>query len=308
MESNKGSQTALIVSSALIVSLMRAVHSCRDRNPIIDDPYGFDLVSDHELKAIRNRLSSALSAENIRHLQRIDDEDEALAEVFRLYEGYGNVIIRTCYAESYLDRAIKDGLAQYVILGAGMDTFALRRPSLVSSVRIFEIDHPATQKMKMDRFATAGLNSPSNVEYVEADFETQTTGDVLRNSKFDRNMPSYFAWLGVTPYLSADAIYNTIESISEIASANSQLVFNYLDARFKRRSSVLISGNPQRSLSTKTRATRFEPKEIQTMLANCGFNVLEDIGAAEITDRFCTGRVDGLRPLPNFRIVRAQLF
>ncbi len=154
MESNKGSQKELIVSSALIVSLMRAVHSCRDRNPIIDDPYGFDLVSDDELKAIRNRLSSALDAENVRHLKQIDDDDQALAEVLRLSPGYGNVIIRTCYAESYLDAAIKDGLAQYVILGAGMDTFALRRPSLASSVRIFEIDHPATQKMKMDRYLT----------------------------------------------------------------------------------------------------------------------------------------------------------
>ncbi len=296
MEPDRGSLTALVVS------LMRAVHSRGDIDPIINDPFGIDLVTDDERAIIRERLSLKLGRDAVRRLQKIHRGDDALAFVLRACPGYGNVIIRTKYTEDRLDRAMTDGLVQYVNLGAGMDTFCFRRPELVPTLKIFEIDHPATQDMKKKRLASAGLTPPSNVEYISADFERERLGDVLRKSTYDRQIPAFFSWLGVTMYLTRQSIFNTIRSISENASAGSELVFNYLNAApWFPDAESMHSNTPEPIIS------RFCPEDIGNMLRDCGFEVLEDAGPAELADRYCTGRRDGLYPLRNFQLVHARL-
>lgn len=296
MESDRGSQTALIVS------LMRAVHSRGDIDPIINDPFGFDFVTSDERAIICYRLSLKLGRHVVEQLRNIHREDDALAFVIRATLGYGNVIIRTRYTEDRLDAAMTNGMLQYVSLGAGMDSFCFRRPELVPTLKIFEIDHPATQEMKMKRLAAAGLTPPSNVEYISADFERETVGDVLHKSTYDRKIPAFFSWLGVTMYLTRQAIFQTIRSISENASAGSELVFNYLNATaWSPEAKSMKSDTPEPIVS------RICPEDVRNKLRDCGFEVLEDVGPAELTVRYCAGRSDGIHLLRNFQLVHARL-
>jgi methyltransferase (TIGR00027 family) len=300
MESNQESY------SALVVSMMRAVHSRCDVNPIINDSHGFDLVSSDERMAMRVRLSSRLAKAGVRRGHDCRREDDALAWALRVSPGYGNVITRTRYAEDRLGQALRRGISQYVILGAGLDTFCFRVPDLDPSLRIFEIDHPATQAMKKKRLAAAGLMPPCKVSYIPVDFERETISEALRSSDFNQDKPAFFSWLGVSPYLTKQAHLDTIRCFFDSGAADSELVFNYLGAPVSVHLDAVPKARSIRSNTSEPIISRFNPQDVWGMLQKCGIEVVEDVGPAEIVNRYCSGRRDGLRPTWNFRIVHAR--
>lgn len=292
--------------SALVVSMMRAIHSLNDANPIIDDPYGFDLISRDERLSMRERLSSRLAKTGVWPAHNYRREDDALAWALRAFPGYGNVIIRTRYLEDRLGQALRRGLSQYVVLGAGLDTFCFRVPDFVSSLRIFEIDHPSTQAMKKKRLATAGLTLPCEVAYIPTDFERETISEALRSSDFNQDKPAFFSWMGVSPYLSRQAHLDTFQSFSESAAADSELVFTYIKAPASRHSGAAPQIRSIMSNTSEPVLSRFDPEEVWNMLQEHGIEVVEDVGPNEIVNRYCSGRRDGLRPTWHFRIVHAR--
>ena len=129
--------------TALATALMRAAHTRLDANPLIDDPWGDRLVPE----SVRGAMA-----------------DQALLQS----PAYANVILRTRYAEDALEIAVAKGVAQYVLVGAGFDSFALRRPYFAAALEIFEIDFPATQNLKLERIAECGLDLPGSVHFIAA--------------------------------------------------------------------------------------------------------------------------------------------
>ena len=132
------------------------------------------------------------------------------------------VVARSRYAEDLLEQAIAAGVRQYVIVGAGFDSFALRRRDLEPTVRVFELDHPDTQRAKRRRLLTLGVDQPNNVEFVGIDFEHESVADGLTRSNYQPARPAFFSWLGSTPYLSNAATLGTLGSIARLAAISTR--------------------------------------------------------------------------------------
>jgi methyltransferase (TIGR00027 family) len=205
-----------------------------------------------------------------------------------------------------LAQAVKRGVTQYVLLGAGLDTFAHRNP--YPQLHVFEVDHPATQEWKRELLRDSALPAPSNLAYAPVDFEHQSLAEQLHAAGFDATAPTFFAWLGVVPYLTRDAFRSTLTFISS-QPPGSGVVFDYGQPR-----AVLP---PLEQLAHDSLASRvqlageafqlfFTPAEIASELAV--FHDLEDIGSTEINARYFAGRSDGLQVLGSAgRLVSAWL-
>ncbi len=131
-----------------------------------------------------------------------------------------------------LKAAVLTGTKQYVILGAGMDTFAFREGEFLAKHQVFEVDHPLTQKDKIERITRAGWSVPDNLTFVPVDFTKDNLAERLTASGFDPSAKSFFSWLGVTYYLSTEAIDTMLAALSELCADGSTLVFDYPDENF----------------------------------------------------------------------------
>jgi methyltransferase (TIGR00027 family) len=203
---------------------------------------------------------------------------------------------RSRIAEDALSRAVERGVRQIVILGAGLDTFALRNPHGARQIRIYEVDHPATQAWKRQRLAEAQIALPPWLIFVPVDFERDDVGEKLVAAGFQQNSPAFFTWLGVVPYLTHDAIGRTLDYMSSIQ--NSEVVFDYMEPpeasseevrQLEKRRTEQLEKMDERSDS------RFNPAGIRAMLRSHGFCAIEDIDFQEIASRFGRG-VQGLVP------------
>jgi methyltransferase (TIGR00027 family) len=198
------------------------------------------------------------------------------------------IAARSRFAEESLAAAVARGVRQYVLLGAGLDTFAHRNPFADVGLRVFEVDHPATQGWKRARLAEAGLAAPASLTFAPVDFERQTLAGGLAAAGFDATRPALFAWLGVVVYLTRAAVIEMLRFIASLPGGT-EVVFDYgvplsdyapaqraLHAR--RMARVAARGEPW--------ITRFAPAEIAAELTALGFDELEDLGPAEISRRF----------------------
>ena len=135
------------------------------------------------------------------------------------------VLARSARAEAHLQEAVRQGVEQYVIVGAGLDSFHWRRPAWAKSLAVFEVDHPATQRMKRARCVSVALRGEPH--WVACDFERESVADALRRSAFDIAEPAFFAWLGVTHYLKPAATHGTLAALASVAAPGSALAFDY---------------------------------------------------------------------------------
>ena len=140
---------------------------------------------------------------------------------------HGEMLARARFCEDALERAVEYGIHQYVIIGAGLDSFALRRQDLAAQLTVFEFDHPASQAEKRARLARLGETMPGNLVFVPVDLERETMGQALTRSRFDREAPAFFGWLGVTYYLSREAVSATLRGIADTAALGSEVVLDY---------------------------------------------------------------------------------
>ena len=204
------------------------------------------------------------------------------------------IAIRTRFAEDHLADAVQRGVRQLVVLGAGLDTYAYRGAH-AGRLIVFEVDHPATQAWKRERLDEAGIALPRNLRFAPVDFEAERLSDGLRAAGFDPSQPSFFTWLGVVPYLTADAVTGTLSFIGSLPGG-AAVVFDYgsptgaLSAEARARHAALAArvaeaGEPFLSL--------FEPAELAGHLRAAGFTLVRDWGAAEISARYLSGRGGG---------------
>jgi methyltransferase (TIGR00027 family) len=202
------------------------------------------------------------------------------------------IAVRTRFAEDSLAAAVERGARQLVILGAGLDTYAFRG-AMRQRLRIFEVDHPATQAWKRRRLEEAGLDLPECLTFAPVDFERETLAGGLRSAGFDPARQTFFTWLGVVPYLTEEAVRSTLNFIANLPNGGSHVVFDYSDppdslppemrALHQRRAArVAELGEPWLNY--------FEPEKLRVMLLDLGFSTIEDLGPPEIAVRYFPSR------------------
>jgi len=259
--------------TAFGVAMRRAAHQILDDPKVLDDPIAVPIAGSDAAAKIRSdgRFQSPFGRR------------------FRAF-----MVARSRYAEDQLAAAIHRGARQYVVLGAGLDTFAYRNP--FPSLGVFELDHPATQAWKQERLREAGVPIPQNLVYAPIDFEKQSLGAALEAASFDATAVTFFSWLGVTPYLTREAAMSTFRYIAKMPPG-SAVAFDYavsrqslnilqriaLDALSRR---VAKAGEPFQLF--------FEPAELARSLKELGFHTIEDLGSREINTRYFSNRADGL--------------
>lgn len=217
--------------TALMSSFGRAFHAENEEHLIFADYLAKELMTAEEYAAVGDYiLSGAQFFES--------GIDPASVEPKELLRRLVNVHIapsplcRAAYTENALKTAVLTGTEQYVILGAGMDTFAFRETEFLSKHMVFEVDYPLTQKDKLERITRAGWTIPDNLTFVPVDFTRDSLTERLIVSGFEPTAKSFFSWLGVTYYLSAEAIGKTLAALSSLCSDGSALVFDYPDENF----------------------------------------------------------------------------
>jgi methyltransferase (TIGR00027 family) len=204
---------------------------------------------------------------------------------------------RSRYAEDSLARAIGRGIGQYLILGAGLDSFAYRS-ALSSRVETFEVDHPASQEFKRARLSAAGISVPGNVVFVPCDFEAESLAAVLARGGFDPARPAFVSWLGVTTYLTESAIGQTVAEIGSFA-AGTEIVADYmLPAELRDE-----AGSAYADLVAPVAAERGEPwlsfwtpAQLTTLLKRNGWASVRHIRQHDVGDSATWERSDSLRP------------
>jgi methyltransferase (TIGR00027 family) len=213
----------------------------------------------------------------------------------------GQILSRARYAEDRLDRAISRGIDQYVIIGAGLDSFALRRPELSATLRVFELDHPATQRAKRHRLGKLMGSPAKNVEFVPIDFEHETISEALSASSFAQERKAFFSWLGTVSYLTEEAVFETLRGLASFAAPGSELVFDYaipedlLDAEARRLAAKLKRFTRRRG---EPLVTFFDPETFPSKVIRLGYKVLEVLSPPEQDARYFSNRSDGLRTWP----------
>lgn len=192
--------------TALRVAMRRAAHQILDRPPVFEDPYA--------LRILPPEAAAAVGRDTVR-------EQHPFAIALRSF-----VAVRSRFAEDEFAEAVARGVRQYAALGAGLDTFAWRNPHGEAGVRIFEVDHPATQVWKRELIANSGLPEPAATTYVPVDFECESVADCLARAGFRTDEPAFFSWLGVAPYLTLEAFRGTLRFFGGMA-AGSGVVLDY---------------------------------------------------------------------------------
>jgi len=194
-----------------------------------------------------------------------------------------------------LEAAVSQGIRQYVLIGAGFDSFALRRPAFSADLQIFEIDFPATQTLKIERIKACDISLPDSVHFIAADLSKESVAAALARSTFEPDRLTFFSWLGVTMYLTGKANLATMRSIASCAPMESELVFTYFDARLFQAQSESF-----RELQLRVAAvgepflSGFDPATLAAALADCGLSLLEDLNGTEAAARYDRDGAHGL--------------
>lgn len=256
------------------VAQRRAAHQVWDNPRVLDDPVALKIIDVEEAAKIEQSRPS----------------EPPLERYLRAF-----IVARSRYAEDQLARAVSRGAKQYVILGAGLDTFAYRNP--FPDLRVFEVDHPATQAWKRERLKPAGIASPDSVTFVPVDFERETLAHGLEQAGFVATQPAFFSWLGVTPYLATETVLATLRWLIAICAENG-VVFDYAVPRSKLDPSYWPGFD---ALASRVAAVGepfvgfLDPAELARGLKLMGFAHIEDLGATEINARYFNHRSDSLQ-------------
>jgi methyltransferase (TIGR00027 family) len=283
--------------TALATAMMRAAHSRSDPAPLLDDDWGYRLVPDVVRAAFRQAALDRMNP---------DDRAKALSApasffdgLFRANPAYADVIIRARYTEDALQAAVARGIEQYVIIGAGFDSFACRRPAYASQMNVFEVDHPATQALKRKRLADCNVAASDLLHFVAADLSAEDLQTALGRSSFDPARPTFFSWLGVTIYLTREANLATLRAIASCAPEGSELVFTYVDQ---------VAFDPDHAATESFRKlgaevssvgeaflSGFDPGAIGGQLLGVGLRLLEDLNGEQMVQRYDPAGVNRLR-------------
>jgi methyltransferase (TIGR00027 family) len=213
-----------------------------------------------------------------------------------------SIVARARFVEDLVAEQAARGVAQYVILGAGLDTFAQRRPELASRLLVFEIDRPGPQQWKRQRLVDLGLGIPPYLRLVSVDFETgDSWWERLRAAGFDAGRPAVVASTGVSMYLTRDAIVATLRHVAALASGSTLVMSFMLPIELvepEARAGVERAAEGARASGTPF-ISFFTPAEMLALARDAGFTQVRHVSAAMLAERYFANRTDGLRPPRN---------
>lgn len=281
-------------TTAEYATMFRAAHLYYDGQPkLFEDPIAFDILEPPFRVFLKFRIAF-----------------RAVQAVWPLRPARAQILIRSRYAEDRLDEAIEEGVRQYVILGAGFDTYSVRRPPIYPPLEIFELDLEENQKVKQAKLGRLGHEKGEHLHYVPIDFEWgAAVNDVLPKEGFDPESAAFFSCLGVVHYLPKEAVLRTLGQIADCAASGSQLVLDYklADRALSGRGAKVRS---QVELATKTRGepmhSTFTASELAALARRLGWNVEEDVPPEAQRERYLAGRSDGLTVFEDFSLARLR--
>lgn len=290
--------------TAKLCSFARAYHSNFGKDKIFDDYLAYDLMGMDEYNEIGQLIENNFDTSAFDDRYSFDG-----ARVYPLVNKYITPIpiSRIAFAEKELGRFVKEnGKCQYVICGAGMDTFAFRNEN--SDIHIFELDHPDTQRFKLERIKQLEWNIPKNVEYVSVDFSKDDMTEVLKSAGLQPDVPTFFSILGVTYYLTLPVFEETLTKINRISKIGSRLVFDFPDeTTFK------IDKNMRAYELAQITDKLGEPmqhgftvEEIRHAVSENGFSVIRHETPLSIQKTYFDNRADGQAAFENIHFILAE--
>jgi methyltransferase (TIGR00027 family) len=273
--------------TAKLAAVARGEHRLTYRQPwVLDDPYALSLVGP--------TWEQLLAQLRVIFPERVREQ------------AVSGIVTRSRYVEDVL---LAGTFAQYVILGAGLDSFAWRRPDVLADTRVFEVDHPATQAWKQERAEVMALPRSDRHVFAPVDFERQTLDAGLASVGFDPSAPTLFSWIAVMPYLTIDAIETTLRGLAR-APHGSQLALSYgvreeyLDDVGRKFISVLQRLATQRG---EPILTLLSPSDADDLLERCGFSVIDHADRDVLAERYLADRTDVPLPYTTERLITAAV-
>ena len=281
--------------TAEAAAALRANHHQNSSNPVFSDEYAYAMTNARWRLLLNNSM--------FRKVLNTTPVNQSFGKLT------AQVVARSRYAEDKLLEAIANGIQQYILVGAGLDSFVLRMAEQYPELKIFEVDHPDTQKIKIHKLKKLGT-IPSNVEFVSIDFEKEKLSDALLRSSYDSKMPAFFSWLGTTHYLKPETTLATLQNIASIAHSNSEVVMDYsIDYRqlqgIERIGSFAIA-QFTRFLKEPLIGT-FTSEHLHQTVEKMGYVVLEDLSGTEITKRYFHQRADQIRHTQATHLIHLQI-
>jgi len=258
--------------TAMGAALHRAAHQILDSPPVFADPLALRIVGQAAEQAMRDGRDTRVAQSALRAF----------------------IAVRSRLAEDLLAGAYRRGVRQYVLLGAGLDTFGYRNNH--ADLRVFEVDQPASQSRKRAMLAAVGVCVPGSLTFAAVDFERETLTDGLARAGFDLAAPAQFAMLGVSMYLTASAVAGTLSFVAG-RPAGTQIVFDYATPRESlgaaQRAAAEALGERVTAAGEPFSAA-FAPDYMRELLAGLGFTRITDFDAAALNARYFADRDDGL--------------
>lgn len=273
--------------------LGRATHTLHAENPVLRDTWAVRLLG----------AASRAQAEDPEHEPRMR---EAAGIDFRPILAVGIGSLR--YAEDEVERQVDRGVDQYVILGAGFDTFALRRDDLADRLRVFEVDFPDVQALKRERIEKADATPAQVATFVPVDFEKTKVSAALPSAGFDPARVSVWSWMNTIPYVSTEATEATLADLRTLMAPGSRLVLNYQGRvpRSDEQTEYLRTIGLGTAQGGEPWVSSWAPEDFEAVLRARGFRVVEHATEDDLNARYWAGRADGMKIGVPARVVTAE--
>ncbi|MFD2630424.1 class I SAM-dependent methyltransferase [Oceanobacillus kapialis] len=301
MKQNESSLTSLVSAFG------RAYHSKYDSPKIFDDFIAMKLLTQRDYRNIKTNMVNGIHFFNKEIAEKFKDRPDEILKWITQVQLSPTPLARAAYCENVLQNEISLGVKQYVILGAGFDTFSIRHPELERTLEIFEIDHPSTQQFKMQRLNEVDIKKPHNLHFISMDFTEMFSYEQLfeKNFKYEK---TFFSLLGVSYYLTKDELSSLLDQLFANVPTGSSIVFDYADEGlfeekgFSNRVENMVkmaaaSGEPMKSC--------YALSELEKMLEKSGLLIYEQVTPEKIEERYFSNRSDYLTAFESIHYVHA---
>ncbi|GLV64748.1 S-adenosyl-L-methionine-dependent methyltransferase [Bacillus mycoides] len=293
--------------TSLVSAFSRAYHSQFDNPKIFDDYIAKEFISPKERNEIETNMVQGIHFFNKDIAEQFQGDPKEILKWITQVQLSPTPLARAAYCERVLLHEITLGAKQYVILGAGLDTFSFRHKELENKIEVFEVDHPSTQQFKKERIKEAELEIPNNLHFVSMDFTKGFSDEQLRNEGFE-NKKTFYSLLGVTYYLTKEELSSLIECLFEMVPAGSSIVFDYPDENLFTEKGLsnrvenmvkmaAVGGEPMKSC--------YSYCEMEALLEKSGLLIYEHLSPEDINKLYFEGRNDYLKAFETVQYMHA---